>query len=355
MADKKKCKDFPDKKFESPQDSERRIYDILHRFNEMEEIGVESQNLVSAAENVNGQLPSIYANLKQYPIPGWEEVFSQCDDIVLGITQTIESRGAFLPPAHMVFNAFRLVGPMENVRVVGIGQDPYPQEGVAYGPAFSTAPGITRIPPSLRVIFKEIQRSYPYVPDPSTGYLGNWAQQGVLLLNTSLTLSPGNSNSHKNIWMAFINVVISTIVKKCKGVIFVLWGREAESLIDIIGTRVVSLTAGHPSPQNTKSTFHGCGHFLQINKLLTKPKHDEILHGFSRDRWPDIYKLFNSGQGVFQNMKRWMGDQRYREMYGCLNTVQTPELTYLRTLPGYPDLMKLLLEAAICEIEWSVG
>lgn len=350
MSAKKKCKDFPDKIFESPEDRERRIRDILFRFSEMEEMSVNPVQTLPP-----GVMPSIYSHLKQYPIPGWEEVFGQSDDIILDISKNVESMGKFLPPPEMVFNSFRMVGPIENVRVVLIGQDPYAQDGVAYGLSFSTAPGVTRIPPSLKVIFKEIKRSYPYVPEPSTGYLGPWAQQGILLLNTSLTLSPGASNSHKNIWMAFINVVLTTIVNKCKGVVFVLWGKEAEGLLSIIGSRVVSLTAGHPSPQNVKSTFHGCGHFLQINKLMTKAKHDAIMHDFSKDRWPEIYKLFNSGQGIFQNIKRWMADQRYREMYGCLTTVQTPEILYMRTLPGYSDLMALIYATAVTEIEWYIG
>ena len=321
----------------------------------MEEVGVFSQDLISAAQSVE-TIPKIYAHLKQHPIPGWEEEFGEADDIILGIAQTIESRGPFLPPAEMVFNSIRLVGPIDNVRVVIMGQDPYPGDGIANGLAFSTSEGVTRIPPSLKAIFREINRSYQYVPEtPKTGYLGSWARQGVLLLNTSLTLSPGNSNSHKGMWMAFINVILSSIVKKCKGVIFVLWGKEAESLLSIIGTRVVSLIAGHPSPQNLKSTFHHCGHFLQINKLITKSKHDHIIHQFSRDRWPEIYKLFNSGVGVFQYVRRWMSDQRYREMYGCLTTVHTDEVLYLRTLPGYEDLIGLIKETAITEIEWSTG
>ena len=170
------------------------------------------------------------------------------------------------PPGHEIFKAFELT-PVDKVKVVILGQDPYHNQGQAMGLSFSVADGVAA-PPSLKNIFKEIETELG-VKMSGKPNLENWARQGVLLLNTVLTVRAGQAASHGKIgWQEFTDAVISYISDHCTGVIFLLWGNFAKSkkqLIDLNKNFV--LEAAHPSPL-AGGAFFGCGHFARTNELL---------------------------------------------------------------------------------------
>lgn len=175
------------------------------------------------------------------------------------------------PPEAEVFQAFRLT-PLANLKVVILGQDPYHGPGQAHGLCFSVAKGVKQ-PPSLRNIYKAIQHDYPDYTPPEHGDLSHWAEQGVLLLNTVLTVEEGKAHSHASWgWERFTDTVIEKINEHCKGVVFLLWGAHAQkkgALIDRQRHHV--LTAVHPSPLSAHRGFLTCGHFKRTNDLLAKP------------------------------------------------------------------------------------
>ncbi len=173
------------------------------------------------------------------------------------------------PAQQKIFNAFTLC-PFPQVRVVILGQDPYHGPNQAHGLAFSVPDGVP-IPPSLRNIYKEIKSDIGTTPS-SSGNLERLATQGVLLLNSTLTVEAGKPGSHqKKGWEQFTDVVIEKISKEKTNVVFLLWGAYAESkrvLIDESNHLV--LTATHPSPLSAYRGFFGCKHFSQTNKYLLK-------------------------------------------------------------------------------------
>jgi len=173
----------------------------------------------------------------------------------------------FFPPAALVFNALRLT-PLDAVRVVILGQDPYHGRGQAMGLCFSVPAGVTP-PPSLRNIFIEL-RSDVGLPVPAAGDLTPWATRGVLLLNSVLTVSPGSPASHAGKgWERFTDRVIAELSARRAGIVFLLWGRYAQQKGAIVdGTRHHVLTAAHPSPYSAGNGFFGCRHFSQANALL---------------------------------------------------------------------------------------
>jgi uracil-DNA glycosylase len=171
------------------------------------------------------------------------------------------------PPGPLIFNAFNKT-PFSNVQVVLLGQDPYHNKGQAHGLSFSVPDGIPN-PPSLINIFKELQNDLGIAP-PKSGNLENWAKQGVLLLNASLTVRQNEPGSHSKIgWLQFTDTVISKISENKKGIVFLLWGKfaqEKQSLID--ETKHYVLKAAHPSPFSAERGFFGCKHFSKTNDLL---------------------------------------------------------------------------------------
>jgi len=171
------------------------------------------------------------------------------------------------PKGKDIFNAFRLT-PFEDVNVVILGQDPYHGPNQAHGLCFSVQRGI-RPPPSLRNIYKELNEAFG-IPIPSHGDLSHWARQGVLLLNTVLTVQARKAHSHKGKgWEQFTDRVIQELNARRTGLIFVLWGRPAQAKKAMIDTqRHLVLTAPHPSPFSASYGFFGCGHFQQINRHL---------------------------------------------------------------------------------------
>jgi uracil-DNA glycosylase len=180
------------------------------------------------------------------------------------------------PPGPLIFNAFNQT-PFPKVKVVILGQDPYHGPGQAHGLSFSVPNGV-KPPPSLVNIFKEIQSDIG-IPMPSQyGNLTRWAEQGVLLLNASLTVRANEPNSHAKIgWTDFTNEVIQKISDKKEGVVFLLWGKFAQDkqlLID--ETKHHVLKAAHPSPFSADKGFFGCKHFSKTNKFLVDKGLDPI-------------------------------------------------------------------------------
>lgn len=171
------------------------------------------------------------------------------------------------PPYDCIFNALKFTD-YDDVKVVLLGQDPYHEKGQAHGLAFSVNYGVA-IPPSLSNMYKELQSDIgAYIPD--NGYLEKWAKQGVLLLNTVLTVEEGKANSHKKIgWTTFTDSVIKALNKREKPVVFLLWGGNAkEKLRYITGVQHYVLSTVHPSPLSAYGGFFGCKHFSKVNKIL---------------------------------------------------------------------------------------
>lgn len=179
------------------------------------------------------------------------------------------------PPMYDIFNALKCTS-YEDVKVVILGQDPYHGDGEAHGLAFSVKPGIP-VPPSLRNMYKELKDSLGcYIPN--NGYLVKWAKQGVLLLNTALTVRKDMANSHRGKgWEIFTSEVIRKLNSREKPVIFLLWGNNAKEKIQLINTDFHHvLTSVHPSPLSASRGFFGCGHFKKANEILVSMGDREI-------------------------------------------------------------------------------
>lgn len=161
------------------------------------------------------------------------------------------------------------VTPLDQVKVVIIGQDPYHQPGQAHGLSFSVLPGI-KTPPSLVNIYKELESDLG-IPRATHGYLENWAQQGVLLLNAVLTVEDSKAASHqKQGWETFTDQVIATVNEQCENVVFMLWGSYAQKKgAKIDPQRHLVLESVHPSPLAAYRGFFGCKHFSQANGYLS--------------------------------------------------------------------------------------
>ncbi len=179
------------------------------------------------------------------------------------------------PPYEDIFNAFKLT-PLCNVKVVILGQDPYHEKGQAHGLAFSTPDGHP-IPRSLKNIFKEINAEYEY-PIPESGCLEKWAEQGVFLLNTVLTVEEGNANSHSKCgWQTFTDNVIRLLNGQDQPIVFLLWGKQAEKKKELItNPNHLVLITSHPSPFSARRGFFGSNHFRLANEFLKEKGLKEI-------------------------------------------------------------------------------
>ena len=173
------------------------------------------------------------------------------------------------PAGGEFFNAFEHT-PLDRVKVVILGQDPYHGEGQAHGLCFSVQPGVA-VPPSLQNIYKEINAELG-LPIPAHGHLTAWADQGVLLLNSVLSVECARAASHQGKgWEMFTDRVIDIVNRECEGVVFMLWGSYAQrkgAMID--ADRHLVLKAPHPSPLSAHRGFFGCGHFAAANDYLRK-------------------------------------------------------------------------------------
>lgn len=212
----------------------------------------------------------------QWPVSGdWQ---GQVDHFLASATaeklgefigQRLAAGAVIYPPQP--FRALELT-PLDSVRVVVLGQDPYHGPGQAHGLAFSVPDGV-RIPPSLRNIFKELARDPEVLPEAASGgSLERWARQGVLLLNTGLTVEDGSPGSHaKQGWENFTDQLIAAVAAQPLPTVFMLWGAHAQAKHALIGPRHLILSANHPSPLSAlrpPRPFIGCGHFSAANTFL---------------------------------------------------------------------------------------
>lgn len=174
------------------------------------------------------------------------------------------------PAENEVFNAFKLCD-FNQLKVIIIGQDPYPTEGHAHGLSFSVREHIKPFPKSLNNIFKALSNDLNQ-PPPVHGDLTHWAKQGVLLLNTILTVEEGRPDSHKGIgWEQFTNAVIQKISSEKQHLVFLLWGSKAQAKRDLIDhSKHLVLEAVHPSPLSAYRGFYDCKHFSKTNNYLNK-------------------------------------------------------------------------------------
>ncbi len=181
------------------------------------------------------------------------------------------------PPQEDIFNALRYTS-YSDVKAVLLGQDPYHGPGQAQGLCFSVRPGIDP-PPSLKNIFQELETDMG-VPAPPSGTLVPWAKQGVLLLNTVLTVRQGQANSHKNLgWTIFTDAVIRKLNEREKPIVFLLWGGNARAKKELItNPNHLILEAPHPSPLSAYQGFFGCRHFSKCNEFL-------MAHGIAPIDW----------------------------------------------------------------------
>lgn len=222
-------------------------------------------------------MPNIKVDIEE----SWKEALADefCKPYFLQLTDFIKSEKqlqVIYPPGSEIFAAFRYT-PLSKVKVVLLGQDPYHGEGQAHGLCFSVPDG-KALPPSLKNVYKELKNDLGG-DIRSNGNLSEWAQQGVLLLNTTLTVRKSSPASHFGKgWEKFTDEVIKTVSRNKEGVIFLLWGNHAkqkQTLIDNSKHHV--LLAPHPSPFSAYTGFFGCKHFSKTNQILSENGFDPII------------------------------------------------------------------------------
>lgn len=198
---------------------------------------------------------------------------------LLNIIEHQRSQGVVIyPPEDDVFKAFELT-PLEQVKVVILGQDPYHGPNQAHGLAFSVNPGVA-LPPSLQNIYKELANDIPHFSIPSHGDLRAWAKQGVFLLNTVLTVQKSQANSHAALgWERFTDEIIATLNAQRENLVFILWGAHAQKKGRVIDkNKHLVLRSPHPSPLSAYRGFFGSAHFSKSNQYL-------IDHGLTPINW----------------------------------------------------------------------
>lgn len=213
--------------------------------------------------------------------PSWKQALKDefdkpyFENIVKYLKAEKELRRTIYPAGKNIFNAFNTT-PLDKVKVLILGQDPYHGVGQAHGLCFSVQKGVAA-PPSLVNIFKELKSDIG-IDTPATGDLMHWAEQGVFLLNASLTVRAGEPMSHAKIgWAEFTDAVIKKISDEREHIVFMLWGRfaqEKERLIDT--SKHLALKSAHPSPLSANTGFFGCRHFSKANEYLVKQGIDPV-------------------------------------------------------------------------------
>lgn len=214
---------------------------------------------------------------------GWKEVLSGefnklYFEFLTDFVRKSYASGKVYPPAKQIFRAFDAC-PFDQVRVVILGQDPYHEPGQAEGLAFSVPEGIA-IPPSLRNILQEVRSDLGTDSIIQSGHLGPWVEQGVLLLNATLTVQAHQAASHQNKgWETFTDAAIEALARRREGLVFMLWGSFARRKAAMIPRdKHLILEAPHPSPLSASRGFLGCRHFSKANKYL-------LSHGKEPIRW----------------------------------------------------------------------
>ncbi len=208
--------------------------------------------------------------------PSWLEVLHNEfeKDYLLKLKQFLkeqeEAGYKIYPKSSDIFNAFRKT-PFKDLKVVILGQDPYHGVNQAHGLSFSVQKGFTP-PPSLKNIYKELAIDIPGFVIPDHGELTEWSEQGVMLLNATLTVRAGSPRSHqKKGWEIFTDTVIQKISEQKEGIIYLLWGKFAQAKADLIDAKKHHiLKAAHPSPYSADNGFFGCKHFSKTNAILEK-------------------------------------------------------------------------------------
>lgn len=223
-----------------------------------------------------------YKNMNVKIEPSWEKILTwefekeYFWDIKSFLKKEIESGKTIYPHPKNIFAAFEYT-PVDKLKVVILGQDPYHGTNQAHGLSFSVQEWV-KVPPSLKNIYKEIQNEYPDFEIPESGNLEHWAKQWILLLNSILTVEASKAASHSNIgWEEFTDAVIKNISEHCEGIVFLLWGnfsRSKKGLID--ENKHFILESPHPSPFSAYNWFFGNGHFKNCNDILQKQGKDEI-------------------------------------------------------------------------------
>jgi uracil-DNA glycosylase len=209
---------------------------------------------------------------------GWTALPCFQDGSAERIIQALDdetARGAeVLPAAGDLLNALRFT-PLDHVKVVILGQDPYPTPGDAHGLAFSVNPGIA-IPRSLANIFKELESDLG-LSRPVHGHLMEWARQGVLLLNTCLSVRAGEAGSHRRLgWQALTDQLISAVSRRHQPVVFILWGADAQAKRDLVERDHLIIESAHPSPLSARRGFFGSRPFSRTNAFLRAQGFNEI-------------------------------------------------------------------------------
>lgn len=206
----------------------------------------------------------------------WQTVIEQeqAKPYFKALSEEVDSQRAqglvIYPPENEVYTAFELT-PLDQVKVVILGQDPYHGAGQAHGLAFSVQAGI-KVPPSLVNMYKELCTDIEGFKTPSHGNLSHWAKQGVLLLNTVLTVQQSKAHSHAKLgWEQFTDAIIAELNENAQGVVFILWGSHAQKKGKKIDTQKHLVLAGaHPSPLSAYRGFWGCKHFSKANQYLVE-------------------------------------------------------------------------------------
>ena len=209
-------------------------------------------------------MPPISNDWAKYLQPEYKKPYYR--DLYLKVNEEYRTRKIF-PPADDIFNAFHLT-PLANVKAVILGQDPYHNDGQAHGLCFSVKPPVAP-PPSLVNIYQELHDDLGcYIPN--NGYLNKWAEQGVLMLNTVLTVRAHQANSHRGIgWEDFTDAAIRVLNEQDRPIVFMLWGRPAQMKKSMLNNpRHLILEAPHPSPLSAFRGFFGCRHFSKANAFL---------------------------------------------------------------------------------------
>jgi uracil-DNA glycosylase len=208
----------------------------------------------------------------------WKNVFSEAEDEFKYLDKIIKTD--VFPEKKNVFKAFELT-PLDQVKVVLLGQDPYHQRKPnghpkAQGLSFSVSKD-DEIPPVLKNIFQEIGNEFPetYV-FPTHGDLSRWARQGVLLVNSSLTVEPGKAGSHGVIWHGLLTKIFHAIAEVNRKCIYILWGNQAKDMAEYIPEASIKLFTSHPSGFSANKGFFGCNHFKEVNRLLEENGEEPI-------------------------------------------------------------------------------
>lgn len=228
------------------------------------------------------QTSTVYQSFYNKYFEGWTEEFEKHKQQMKAISKLIDDKekdvGMYYPLKNDIFRALELT-PLNKVKVVIWGQDPYPflkPNGLPRAQGYSF--GVSRdddVPKSLINIYKELNREIPDFKPPKHGDLTGWAKQGVLFMNTSLCYSPKEPKAFLNLWIRFTNIIIQIINENVPNCIHLLWGKKCEKLADSISSREVYITS-HPSPLSAYQGFFGCNHFIKTNITLKRQGKEPI-------------------------------------------------------------------------------